>query len=76
MDNKQVQSQSSSTNSFRVIGILSRTRNLHDFPKVATTTESTKFEMIITQKLFKLQPYGLTCVVILTCGLIIKKLVE
>ena len=31
---------------------------------------TTKFEMVITQKLFELQLYGLTCVVILTCGLI------
>ena len=54
-----------------VIGILSRTKNLHDFRKLAKMTESTKFEMVITQKLFNLQPYGLTCVVILTCGLIL-----
>ena len=33
------------------------------------TTESTKYEMVITQKL-EPRPYGLTCVVILTCGLI------
>ena len=33
-------------------------------------TGSAKFEMVITQKLFELQPYGLTHVVILTCGLI------
>ena len=39
-------------------------------------TESAKFEMVITQKLFKLQPYGLTCVVMLTCGLTGKMLVE
>ena len=32
--------------------------------------ESTKFEMVIAQKLFELQHYGLTCVVVLTCGLI------
>ena len=32
--------------------------------------------MVITQKLFKLQPYGLTCVVILTCGCIDNILVE
>ena len=65
VENKQAKSQSSSTSSFRVIGILSRTRNLHDLKKFAYTTESAKFEMVITQKLFELQPYGLTCVVIL-----------
>ena len=35
---------------------------------MATTTESAIFEVVITQQLFELQPYGLTCVVILTCG--------
>ena len=67
MENKHTKSQSSSTNSFWVVGILSRTRNLHNFRKLAKTTESTKFEMVIT--LTELQPYGLTCVVILICGL-------
>ena len=38
--------------------------------------ESTKFEMIITQKLFELQPFGLTCVVMLTCELIGKILIK
>ena len=49
---------------------LSRTRNICDFRKLEKMTGSAKFEIIITQKLFELQPYGLTCVVILTCGLI------
>ena len=56
-----------------VIGILSRTRYLHDFRKLAKMKESTKFEIIITQKLFKLQPYGLICMVTLTSALISKK---
>ena len=29
--------------------------------------------MVITQKIFELHPYGMACVVILTCGLIGKK---
>ena len=44
--------------------------------EVAKTTESAKFEMVITQKLFELQPYGLTRVVMLTCRLTGKILVE
>ena len=68
---------------------LSRTKNLHDFRKMATMTESTKFEMVITEKLSRRQPCGLTCVVIsrrqpcgltcvviLTCGLIGKICVD
>ena len=39
-------------------------------------TGSAKFEMVITQKPFEPQLYGLTCVVILTCGLIGKILDE
>ena len=72
--NKQA-SKSSCTNNFLVIYMLSRTRNLHDFRQIGMT-ESTKYEQVITQKQFELQPYGLTCVVILTCGLIGKILVE
>ena len=34
--------------------------------KFVKMTGSAKFEMVITQTLFELQPYGLTCVVILT----------
>ena len=43
---------------------------------MAKTTESAKFEMVITQKLFELEPYGLPCVVILICILSGKILVE
>ena len=58
---------------FELLVFICRTRNLHDFRK-SKSTESAKFEMVTTQKLFELQPYGLICGVISTCGLIVKKI--
>ena len=68
MENKRAKSQSSGTNSFCR---KSRTINLHDLKKLAKITGSAKLETVITQKVFELQPRGLTSLVILACGLII-----
>ena len=46
-----------------------RTRNRHDLQTFSKMTLTGKIEMVITQKLFELQPNDLTCVVILTCRL-------